>query len=1049
MRPILDRLAENHRRKIGPILFLASLVLYVLTMSRYAAPGPFARHIVEQLGLFPFPPLSRFLWGVALNILAAIPLGATVLKLNLFSAVCGAASVWLMFTLVSRIPRDRTAEEAEARFPMEGLQVLSGIVAAVFLAVCTPFWVVSNRTHPASFDTLMLLFTVWLTVRFLDTKKLGWGCLSALFFALGLTQFATFVLLVPIYGLLMAYILWRSGLFRTQHIVVVVLCALAGLLPYFLGALRYALSPAFEWREFGSYWKVLWYVFREQYLELRFSVPQVGWLLVLMVNLVPWLIVIAFPKRAMTRSTVFSSNVLHALLGVLACLILFNVPIAPWPLLGTRPLLVMPYVLTAMWAGYIAGYWYLFFYVQSRFEIKGRANIRAIGRGFYLPLLAVVLVSAAAWNWRESDARGGDPVSAFAQAVVEDLDGREWLISNGVLDDVIVLLAAEQRVPVQVVNATQAGGAYLRYLASKFEEPRLKGLAQVGLGPLLAEWFISDTTVTGAVAVLSVPDLWTAEGLLPVPDRTMFRGVRSDKEINPESYFARQKEMWDTLGKEIAGAASRRNPAQPWIQWLQTHISKVANNAGVLLEDLQRKDLAFEAYSAARDLDTNNISALLNMLDLAHADARPEKAALEAEFEVFVGKLRSRLRLWSLAQHYGYVRRPEAFTSRGWAWAMSGKPGAGMKEIERAMASGASRQQVERTMAAIYFMQRMDAEGEQIYLSILEKDPKDLSAIVGLLHLAIRNGDIPQAAQYLARLREAGAPEDLVAMEEAAIEILDGNAPIAEEVLLGLVKRQPKNFRAWSLLTLISENAKVVDDANVALAAGNVRSPDVLLIMAHAALRRRDPRSAREYLEQILQVQPASVQALETLLGLDVAESRRDLAELHLEQLLRLDPRNAQANYVLGTIQYARGEVHLAEASYRASIAAKPSAEALNDLAWIVQRKGNFEEALELVRRSLEMNANSAPAWDTMGVILLELGRMEEAKQALDRALAIRPGAAALVLHMAQYYRRMGMVAEARELADPLMARAVELQPDEYDELRKLMEQLRLEARAP
>ena len=61
----------------------------------------------------------------------------------------------------------------------------------------------------------------------------------------------------------------------------------------------------------------------------------------------------------------------------------------------------------------------------------------------------------------------------------------------------------------------------------------------------------------------------------------------------------------------------------------------------------------------------------------------------------------------------------------------------------------------------------------------------------------------------------------------------------------------------------------------------------------------------------------------------------------------------------------------------------------------------------------------------------------------------IRPGAAALVLHMAQYYRRMGMVAEARELADPLMARAVELQPDEYDELRKLMEQLRLEARAP
>ena len=1043
MRPVMSILAEKHRNKIGPVLFFLSLALYVLTLSRYVAPGNFAKIVVQHIGLTPFPPLSRFLWGWTANIVAAVLPGPVSFKLNLMSAFCGAASVWLMYVLVSRIPRDRTAEENEARFPMEELQVLSGIVAAVFMAVCTPFWVVSNRAYPATFDVLLLLLTAWVTVRFLETKNLKWGCLSALLFGLGLTQFSTFILFAPVYVLLMAFILWRSGLFRARHILLVLFCGLAGLTPYFVGALQYMWSPAFEWRQFGTYWKVLWFVWREQYMELRFSVPHVGWLLVFMVNVLPWLVIVVFPKRAMTRSAVLGSQFLHVLLGLLAIAVLFNVPIAPWPLLGTRTLLVMPYVLTAMWAGYIAGYWYLFFYQQSRFEIKGRFKIRPLGRPIYLPLMAIILVGAAAWNVREADGRAADVAAKFAEEVLENLDGRNWLISNGVVDDLIAISAAEKQIPLQLVNASQASGAYLKYLGSLFQDPRLRGLAQVGLQPLLAEWFVTDPEVPRKVAILGISDLWMAEGLLPVPYRVMFFGAQNTDDIDADEYFRKNRELWDGLGMQIATAAGRPGPSHPWVQWIQTHVSKVANNAGVLLEDLQRRDLAFEAYASARRLDSNNISALLNMLDIAHAESRPEKEALDKEFEGFVEKMRTRLRLWSLAQHYGYVRRPEAFASLGWAWAISGKAGAGMREIQRAAAAGANRKQVEHAMAALYVMQRMDAQGEQSYLALLEENPRDARAVLGLLRIAVRKGDVRLAAQYLGRLRDIGAPEEMVAMEEAGIELLDGNTAIAEEILLRVVKQNPKNLRAWSILSLISETKKVREEAEATLASAAARSPEVLLVMAYAAANRRDVRSARSHLEQLLRMQPASIPAMEAMLSLDVMESRRDLAEEHLEQLLRIDPRNAFANYVLGTIQYARGELVLAEASYRVSVETNPTGEALNDLAWILQRKGQAEEALPLIQRSLEMNENNAAAWDTLGVVLLQLNRLNEAKEALEKALALRPGAAATILHMAQLYESMGMVSEARQLADPLLARPSEMSPDSYDDLRRLLERLR------
>ena len=199
------------RTGFGPILFLVSLIVYMLTLARDAVIGESARLIVQHTGLDPFPPLSHAVWGSLAQSVSILSGSFAVVILNLLSAVFGALSVYLLYNLVVRIPHDRTAEEAESKFPAAPVQALSGLVAALVLAFCAPFWIVSTRAHTASFDVFLLLLVTWFLVRFLETKRFGYLWVFMFLYGLGFTEFATFIVLSPVYALCVLYAIWRSG----------------------------------------------------------------------------------------------------------------------------------------------------------------------------------------------------------------------------------------------------------------------------------------------------------------------------------------------------------------------------------------------------------------------------------------------------------------------------------------------------------------------------------------------------------------------------------------------------------------------------------------------------------------------------------------------------------------------------------------------------------------------------------------------------------------------------------------------------------------------
>ena len=78
----------------------------------------------------------------------------------------------------------------------------------------------------------------------------------------------------------------------------------------------------------------------------------------------------------------------------------------------------------------------------------------------------------------------------------------------------------------------------------------------------------------------------------------------------------------------------------------------------------------------------------------------------------------------------------------------------------------------------------------------------------------------------------------------------------------------------------------------------------------------------------------------------------------------------------------------------------------------------------------MALNGKNPFAWDTLGEILAALNQVAEAEQALRTALTLAPNQPAYILHLAQLLAQAGRGPEALNLADGLLSRPTELNPD-------------------
>lgn len=1029
---------------IGLALAGVALIAYLLAVSPTFYPGVSANHLAQHLGLMPFPALSNLIWGWVINVVAALPLLDLPLRLNVFSAICTAGALYVFFGLMLNLRTGKRRDPGEQRAPEESVSVLSACVATLYLAACIPVWMVATRAHPMSFDLLLGLLPFRL-VQWAGGRRNNLGYyLAALIYGFSVTEYTTMMALGPLLALCMLIALLRQGRFTVGVVFGLLGSLLLGLTPYLLAAWHYMQTPAYVWREFTSFWLVLKYIWLEQWATLTRSLPRVGWLTMGILTFVPWAIVhsLQLLPRPRNSGARMGQALVHVLITGILLAVLWDFPFTPWRTTLGQPMVMLPYVFAAIGMGFVTAF--LVDLLGHRGRNRPFSPIGYVAGA----LLLVAPVVVAVRHLPETSGKSSVVAMQHMQAVLDSLGSRDWLLTSGESDAELALLAHQAGRKLTMINPRASTiDAYQNYLASLFDEPRLQTLARVSLAALLKEW-TSRPGVVDRMAAMNTPDLWEALDYQAVPDGLVYSAEPPDAKRDPSNLVSNFMALVNGHGQRLSEAARGDAviPTVPRLKFYVHELARQANNLGVYAEDQDRPDLSESLYRAALNLNTNNMSAIINLNALALRLSLADREALAKQLDEMVTRQEGDYTLWSLSRLHGYVRSPEIFASRGWSWAMSGKPGMAVREIKRAIRVGGETPAAQLALAQMYFAQEDDAASEQTYRKLLAVNPDHAPALLGLVRLAARQSDFAEARRGLIRLRQLDVAPEALNLEEAVIEAMAGDYAKSSKLLTDLVKRQPDNSRAWMTLALVSTQQGDVKQSGEALAKlQGMRNlpPQLRLALAQIALSRKDTEGARRLLEDVLRAQPGHVAALVLMVRIQQAGGDRDAMENYLNRLITADPGNAYGNFLLGTLQFLREQYALAESSFRASLATQKTPDTLNALSYLLVLRGQLDEAEPLVREALKEDDGLAVAWDTLANILIKRDKITEAEEALQKATLLQPQDPSIKASQVRLYDAQGRGAEAVKLADELLLKSSELSPSDVQQLRAILKRLR------
>ncbi len=1010
--------ASKTDRRVGLFIYLGVLCFYLLLMPGFPVPGRWALIASSFSGLEPFRPLMRPLWTGVTALLAKLPVANYGLVLQVFSALIGAGVCWLVFEVVRRISFARLMRRVDQDEVERISRRFGGVVAALFVAVSLPVLKASTRGDYVAWDLLLALAAILPFMVYANRPHpvLVYG---SLFLAgLAVVEYPGMLVVLPLLLAGWGFRFFRQGWPPVRVIVIGVICLVAGLvtLPVYLAAVLK--SPMAGWLELATYGDV-WRGFLEVYQgELMHSVPKVGWLLILGMNMLPLLLVVAReldePSDLFTGLGVYTFRIA---LVALAVMTLFELPGSPQQVAGGFVPLLSPSVVVAVWFGFLVGYY------DQLWRRSNKVRLRRLVRA----TLLVMLVAAGVLHARAASTAGLAPVAAFADEVVTRMGDRTFLVTDGTLDDPLRLAARKAGKELHLINVMHNQKADRgRYLASLFEDPGLMDMARLGVAPLLNDWLRNDSQAADTLAFLVVPDVAERAGFLPVPDAVLYRLEPSGYRPDAQALLDGQMPFWTSRpsANEADGTMRLADPAEAACWFVSRWMSRLANDTGVLLEDQEEHERATAAFKQALSLWPDNISATVNLLEQARRVQNfAEDDAMREQLDAVVERNRSRFHPRMLARLGGRIRATAARLEEASALNVAGQADLAEERIQQAAALISGDDVAAQLSLARLYLREQDLDGSELaFRHVLERHPEDVPAHTGLLRVALRRRDFDEATRRLEALAALEADPVLVKLELANLLMAMNRMDEALVLLKELTQQEPAPLDAWYGLALIARNRKdeaLRQQAGTVLAQRRGYMPGMLLL-GDEALRRGQFREARTYLEQALALAPANRSILERLILIDYHE--RDAAALrrHAGAMLALEPDDPVGLFGSASVHIAAQRYDLAEVPLRRCLEVMDYGPARNDLAWILSHRGEHEDALKHAQRAVELLDGDASALDTLAMIYLALGRTDEAGDAIGRALELPAGQSIpLLLHAAIIYRAAG----SEDLVQPLLKR--------------------------
>ncbi len=1089
----IDAAEKAAKRKLDMIFGLGitalAAIVYLLTLSTGVFPGQSASLMATYTGVEPMVAPIHPVWGAIVGAIGRMGAGGAgaALRLNLFSLVLAVCCVGMLYVLFSTLAFSCfDTQKVPAPLPARA-SVFGATFAAAALAFSVPFWITATRLHFQVFDLFLLLVLAHLLLLYLRTGALAFFLVFSLLLGVSIVEAAPIALFAPLF----AFVLLRAWLrddvfggFRGYRAFLGILLLLVGLSLYFVSAYNFFTHEDITLRGYGGYWDVVRQMLKDQTHIFRASIPDIGWLFPVAFVVIPWLASLAIAQRALNETRDWSFIFFHIALSIVVVATITNTGISRWglelaklrdgqpagELAGILP--VFLYAMTAMVAGYAVSYWYVA--VANRVNILKQLvdlpNVKfSIWSGYVFGwLVAVIVFLAAVINGQEASGKRGNFADACARELLANLKDRPWLVTDGMFDNHLRLEAARIGQPLKLIALQRNDNPiYIRQLKKMIESDpefppaervRLQNSAELGVMTFVQDWLESDSNVVNRIAIMSAPDLLVGAGCAVVPNYFCFVGERDIETLRDKPVLQKYDEFWKRMRKTLAKSRGRNDPISQYRADVRRQVGFVANNAGVLLEDLGRDEEAYEVYGIVRQIDPDNISALLNRVEMLHRKEKEgfhaaDRAAIEKDLRDFVSKMKHRLPIWSLSRSFGYVRSPILFAQLGWNWALSGQPGmalAGMRRAADVAATTASRARVREAMADILLRQNDTEKSETIYSDILAEDPENQRALLSMSRIAARRGSFDKAREWLSKAKSAGADNGAVAIESAALDLAANKPETARITLTEITELQPRNLQALGMLAVSviqMRDFEEVEKHILPRMESVAGTPDDYLVhitrgqLAYA--KGKDfYKQARNSFERAATLRPGLPILMEWILRLDFMLVDKSAAEEHARQLLRLDRDNGFANYIMGSLMLESGRNDIAEDYLRRSVGSARSPEALNDLAELLRKTGNYKEAEERARDAIDLAPDFYVTYDTLGGVLADTDRLGEAEKAFTKALELFDDDLRVHLNLAKLLFRMGNLVKAREIVAKINPRRSELPPAEQEELARLVRDL-------
>jgi tetratricopeptide (TPR) repeat protein len=1014
-------------------------------------------------------------WGALVSWLASLSVLTLPVRLNLLSLVCGTVSVVLMYRLISFLVYDTIYEEYSIEYAPQ-VSHGAGLVSVLAFLFASPVWLSATHLQYQSFDLMWALILGDLLIVYASRRWRFLLMVFAFLYGVGIVETPAFIPLAPAFLAFAVYAQWKNGDLSLARVAWMGVFSALGLGVYYYFARHFMVVADCDALGLKSVMDVVFGVMKAQLLQLGTGLPRVGWLILLLMSVVPWVASGFASFRALNNERSWSQYILHLTLTFIVVFGLTQTAISPWKLvqpLGRLP--VYSYAMLAMVAGYLFAYWFLLMKVERPkrgFATSVFTKQAGDWLGLFLayPLVAIVLFAAIV-NGFECRGSRGDFADRCAKEILDRMNGRTWFVTDGTLDPHLEIQAKMRGMELNLLCLQKDMSPFYLKTVSRLieskklfnaaEMQRMKSTLDLGVLPFIQDWFAMDKEIEKKVAVFGVPDFWYSAGITPAPDFFMFSGVRNVSTLKGRPLFEEYSAFWTKMDKVLP--RTEKETDDPLIVYrsnLRRHMGFVANNLGVLLEDLGNDKDAFATYKLVRDhIDPNNISSLFNQFEMARrgvSAASASKEAIQRELNDFVKNLKQKYPLWSLSRYYGYVRSPEIFARLGWGWALSGQTGAALAGVTRAINLLPTDQRVNalQTMAAIYSLADDKGKTEAVYQDIVKSDPSNRAAMLGLARLAVREGALDKAKAWLEKAAKSDDKRGTLGVEWAAIYLMNNDVAHARLALQETTDLQPKNLQAWAMLAMVQIQQNEMDDVEKVIlpkmekVAGSADDYFIQVTRAQLWMKRGSDlsakKTAREAFIRAAMLRPDIPGVKDMILQLDIAMNDQAAAELHARQVLRTNRKHALANYVMGSLRLQEGSYGEAEDFLRRSVEASPSAAALNDLAEVLRRIRKFDEAEKFARDAIKISPDLYVAWETLGSILLESNgkSLQEAESAVRKAMSLYKDDLRLNITLARIQLKRGDIELARGTVRMLKSHQSELQKFDQDELARLSDQV-------